>query len=73
MLNRSTVYVGNLKEAVAEKDVKSFLHQLGHKDFVVQMCISVSPMRGAFCFVNFEDLTDANKLRNELLEVSAQI
>ena len=73
MLNRHTVYVGNLKEGVAEKDVKSFLHQLGYKDFVVQMCISVSPMRGAFCFVIFEDLTDANKLRNELLGVSAQI
>ena len=53
-------------------EFKSFLHQLGYKDFVVQMCISVSPMRGAFCFAIFEDLNDANKLRNELLEVSAQ-
>ena len=73
MPNRSTVYVGNLKEGIAEKDFHRFLQKLGYKDFVVQMCISVARHRAAFCFVIFKDLIDANKLRNELLEVSAQM
>ena len=73
MLNRRTVYVGNLKEGVDEKNFKSFLHQLGYKNFDVQMCMMVSPCRGAFCLVLFDKLIDANKLRNELLEVSAQM
>ena len=73
MLGRSTVHVANLKQDVDANEFTSFLHQLGYKNFDVQMCMMVSPCRGAFCLVLFDKLIDANKLRNELLEVSAQM
>ena len=73
MLGSSSVYVANLKQDVDANEFKSFLHQLGYKNFEVRYCLNVSPSRGAFCLVLFEDLIDANKLRNELLEVSAQM
>ena len=73
MAELRTVYVGNLKHGIGANEVENFLQELGYRDFVVQMGISGFPMCGAFCFVQFEDLIDANNLRSELLEVSAQI
>ena len=73
MLGSSSVYVANLKQDVDANEFKSFLHQLGYKNFDVQMCMNVYPCRGAFCMVLFENLIDANKLRKELPEVSTQM
>ena len=66
----NTVYISNLK-----LDMR-FLLFMGYDNFVVQLGIrsgSLSKKPWAFCFVEFEHLIDANNLRNELLDVSAQI
>lgn len=74
MDERSTVYVGNLKPEITEEDIAHFLDVLGYKKFEVQMGIGcLATKRWNFCFVEFEDLIDANDLRHDLLEVSAQI
>ena len=70
----NTVYVGNLKHDIDEEDISHFLDVLGYKKFAVQMGIGcLATKRWNFCFVEFEDLNAANNLRNDLLEVSAQI
>ena len=70
----NTVYVGNVKYEIGEEDISHFLDVLGYKKFAVQMGIGcLATKRWNFCFVEFEDLIDANKLRKELPEVSAQM
>ena len=73
MDERNTVYVGNLKPEITEEAIAHFLDVLGYKKFEVQMGIGCLATRWNFCFVEFEDLIDANDLRHDLLEVSAQI
>ena len=72
----NTVYISNFKLDITDREIGSFLLFMGYENFVVQLGIrtgSLSTKRWAFCFVEFENLIDAKNLRNELLEVSAQI
>ena len=72
----NTVYISNFKPDITDREIGRFLLFMGYDNFVVQLGIrtgSLSTKRWAFCFVEFENLIDANNLRNELLEVSAQI
>ena len=67
------VWVGSLRHDITQQETEDVLEAMGFFNFVVRMGVSGFPMWGAFCFVEFEDLIDANDLRHDLLEVSAQI
>ena len=70
----NTVYVGNLKHDIDEQDISHFLIDLGYENFAVEMGLGrTATTPWGFCFVEFEDLIAANNLRNDLLDVSAQI
>ena len=73
MTELCTVWVGNLRPDITLDEIADFLIDMGYKDFDVRMGAGGYPMWGALCFVKFEDLIDANNLRRDLLEVSAQI
>ena len=73
MDERNTVYVGTLKPEITEEDIVHFLVALGYKKFEVVRVRGGSMMPRGFCFVEFEAQSTANNLRNDLLEVSAQI
>ena len=67
------VWVGNLKPNITKQEIENFLHGMAYSEFVVRMGVSGFPMRGAFCFVDFKDLVEANCLRHDLNGLSAQI
>ena len=67
------VWVGNLKPNITKQEIENFLHGMAYSDFVVRMGVAGFPMQGAFCFVDFKDLVEANCLRHDLNGLSAQI
>ena len=72
----NTVYISNLKLDITDGEIRSFLWFRGYENYVVHLGIrtgSLSTKPCSFCFVEFDNLIDANNLRDDLLEVSAQI
>ena len=68
-----SVWVGNLKHNITKQEIENFLHGMAYSEFVVRMGVADFPMQGAFCFVDFKDLVEANCLRLDLNGLSAQI
>ena len=68
------VWLGNLRPATSEQDISEFLMDCGYTSFTVTMGKHHHEMQdSSSCFVEMEDLEDADRLLNNLNGATAPV